>query len=452
VLSDPIVALATPPGRSALALIRLSGRGAFDVAARALRPFRPEPPRTVHRVQVVHPATGEVGDDALAACFPGPRSYTGEDLVEISTHGGLLVPAAVVAALAAAGARPAVPGEFTRRAVLNGKLDVLQAEATGDLIDAGSPAQARQALQQLDRGLSTRLERLRADLLELEALIAYDIDFPDEDEGPVAPERVEAAWTAVRDRLGQLLATAPEGERLREGALLVIAGRPNAGKSSLFNALLGTERAIVTEVPGTTRDAIEAHAVLEGFPFRLVDTAGLRASEDRIERIGIEVSRKYLAAADLVLFCEDQGARDRERDHRERDQFLADVAAPVVQVQTKIDLASRPTADPADRLGVSVITGAGLANLRRRLAETAFGRLLALGDVEPVVTRARHRTALERALAEVNAFRNARAEGVEAAATATHLRAAMGALDDLIGVVTPDDVLDRVFASFCVGK
>jgi tRNA modification GTPase len=452
VLSDPIVALATPPGRSALALIRLSGRGAFDVAAGALRPFRPDPPRTVHRVRVVHPVTGELGDEALAACFPGPRSYTGEDLVEISTHGGLLAPAAVVAALVAAGARPAAPGEFTRRAVLNGKLDLLQAEATGDLIDAGSPAQARRALQQLDRGLSTRLEQLRAELLELEALIAYDIDFPEEDEGPVAPERVERAWRTVRDRLAQLLATAPEGERLREGALLVIAGRPNAGKSSLFNALLGTERAIVTEVPGTTRDAIEAQAVLDGFPFRLVDTAGLRASDDRVEKIGIEVSRKYLAAADLVLFCEDEGAGSGERDHGERDQFLAQVNAPVVAVVTKVDLANRLTAYPPNRLGVSAVTGEGLAELRRRLAETAFGRLLALGDVEPVVTRARHRVALERALAEVDAFRKARRDGVEAAAAATHLRAGIGALDDLIGVVTPDDVLDRVFASFCVGK
>ena len=452
-LSDPIVALATPPGRSALALIRLSGRGAFDVAARALRPFRPHPPRTVHRVQVVHPVTGELGDEALAACFPGPRSYTGEDLVEISTHGGLLAPAAVVAALVAAGARPAAPGEFTRRAVLNGKLDLLQAEATGDLIDAGSPAQARRALQQLDRGLSTRLEQLRADLLELEALIAYDIDFPEEDEGSVAPERVERAWQTVRDRLAQLLATAPEGERLREGALLVIAGRPNAGKSSLFNALLGTERAIVTEVPGTTRDAIEAQAVLEGFPFRLVDTAGLRTSDDRIEKIGIEVSRKYLAAGDLVLFCEEAGEEGKGKGSaRAREEFLAQVRAPVVLVQTKIDLTNRPTVYPPNSLGISVITGAGLAELRRRLAETAFGRLLALGDVEPVVTRARHRVALERALAEVDAFRNARGDGVEAAAAATHLRAAMGALDDLIGVVTPDDVLDRVFASFCVGK
>ena len=448
-LSDPIVALATPPGRSALALIRLSGRGAFDVAARALRPFRPAPARVVHRVRVVHPATGAAVDDALAACFPGPRSYTGDDLVELSTHGGLLVPAAAVAALVAAGARPAAPGEFSRRAVLNGKLDLLQAEATADLIDAGSPAQARRALQQLDRGLSRRLDALRAELIELEALIVYEIDFPEEDEGPVPPERVERAWQVARQRIAQLIATAPEGERLREGALLVIAGRTNAGKSSLFNTLLGRERAIVTEVPGTTRDAIEAHAVLEGFPFRLVDTAGLRASDDRVERLGIEVSRTYLAAADLVLFCRDAGC---EMWDAESDEFLAACRAPVVEVMTKIDLPARQAARPPDGLGVSVVTGEGLAELRRRIAEVAFGRLLALGDVEPVVTRARHREALERALSEVEAFHTARHRGVDAAAAATHLRAALGALDDLIGVVTPDEVLDRVFSSFCVGK
>ena len=372
-LSDPIVALATPPGRAALAVIRLSGRGAFTVAARALHPFHPDPPRTVRRVHVVHPATGVPLDDALAACFPGPRSYTGEDLVELSTHGGLLVPATAVAALVAAGARPARPGEFTRRAVVNGKLDLLQAEATADLIDAGAPAQARRALQHLDRGLSTRLDELRTELLELEALIAYEIDFPDEDEGPVAPERVVRAWRAARDRIARLLDTAPEGERLREGALLVIAGRPNAGKSSLFNALLGTERAIVTEVPGTTRDAVEAHAVLEGFPFRLVDTAGLRESADRVERLGIEVSRKYLAAADLVLFCRDAGCEMRDPGSQE---FLASCRAPVIDVVTKID----PTGRPPDRLNVSVVTGEGLADLRRKLAEVAYGRLLALGD------------------------------------------------------------------------
>ena len=384
----------------------------------------------------MHPDSRELVDDCLAACFPAPYSYTGDDLVEISTHGGLVVPAAALAALVAAGARPAAPGEFTRRAVLNGKMDLLQAEATADLIDAGSPAQRRRALHQLERGLSERLGALRGEILELEALIAYDIDFPEEDEGPVSPARVRAAWEVVRGRVAELLRTAPEGERLREGALLVIAGRPNAGKSSLFNALLGSERAIVTELPGTTRDAIEAHAVIEGFPFRLVDTAGLRDSDERIERLGIEVSRKYLAAADLILFCE-------ESDDQARDEFLAQVKAPVVDVRTKADLSGE---------GVSVVTGQGLAELRRQLAEVAFGRLLALGDVEPVVTRARHRTALERAALELDSFWGARETGVDAAAAATHLHAAALALDDLIGAVTPEDVLDRVFAAFCVGK
>ena len=448
-LSDPIVALATPPGRSAVAVIRLSGRGAFDVAGRCLRPFHPDRPRAALRARLVHPGTDEHVDDVVAAPFPAPRSYTGEDVVEISTHGGLLVPGEAVAALVAAGARPAQPGEFTRRALLHGKLDLLQAEATADLIDAGAPAQRRRALRQLDRGLSSRLEALRGELLELEALIAYDIDFPEEDEGPVSPARVTAAWRAVRERIKALLATAPEGERLREGALLVIAGPPNAGKSSLFNALLGQERAIVTEVPGTTRDAIEASTVIAGFPFRLVDTAGLRDSDDRVEQIGIEVARRYVDAADLILFCEDHAAGSGEQYGRRRDEFLANLSAPVVRVTTKQDLATRP---PPDGLPVSVVTGVGLDALRGRLAETAFGRLLALGDVEPVVTRARHRTALERALGEVEAFSAARERGVDAAATATHLRAAVGALDDLIGVVTPDDVLDRLFASFCVGK
>jgi tRNA modification GTPase len=392
----------------------------------------------VFRARLLHPDSREPLDDCLGACFRAPHSYTGDDLVEISTHGGLVVPAAALAALEAAGARPAARGEFTRRAVLNGKMDLLQAEATADLIDAGSPAQRRRALQQLERGLSERLAALRSEILELEALIAYDIDFPEEDEGPVSATTVRRAWCVVRDRVADLLNTAPEGERLREGALLVIAGRPNAGKSSLFNALLGTERAIVTEIPGTTRDAIEAHAVIEGFPFRLVDTAGLRDSEERIERMGIEISKRYLDAADLILFC-----RDTEEDR------LPDVGQkPVVEVVTKADLPGRPVAEPS----VSVVSGTGLAELRRRLAEVAFGRLLALGDVEPVVTRARHRAALERAVLELDGFWGARESGVDAAAAATHLRAAVLALDDLIGAVTPEDVLDRVFAAFCVGK
>jgi len=450
VLSDAIVALATPPGRSALALIRLSGRGAFDIGARVLHPFHSDRPRAAVRVAIRHPTTGEELDLGIAICYPGPASYTGEDLIEIATHGGLLVPGEVVAACVAGGARPAQPGEFTRRALQNGKLDLVQAEATADLIDAGAPAQRRRALQQLERGLSRRLEALRDEILQLEALIAYDIDFPEEDEGPVAPEQVERAWHVVRDRLTRLLATAPEGERLHAGALVVIAGPPNAGKSSLFNALLGHERAIVTEIPGTTRDAIEAPAVLEGFPFRLVDTAGLRDSTDRVEQLGIEVSRRYLAGADLVLFCEEAGAAP---DAPERAAFLGEVASPILFVTTKADLA-RPTARPPDRptVAVSTVTGQGLDTVKHKLAEAAFGSLVRLGDVEPIVTRERQRLALAEALRELDGFHAARHGGVDAAAAATHLVAAVGALDDLIGVVTPDDVLDRVFGSFCVGK
>jgi tRNA U34 5-carboxymethylaminomethyl modifying GTPase MnmE/TrmE len=216
-----------------------------------------------------------------------------------------LVPARLLAALHAAGARPAAPGEFTRRAVLNGKLDLVQAEAVGDLIDAVAPAQGRAALRQLEGGLSRRLDALRESLVETHALLGYEIDFPGEDDGPVPPERIAAALRETADRIEQLIATAPSGERLREGALLVLAGRPNAGKSSLFNALLGTERALVTEVPGTTRDAIEATESSAGpFVWPTPPTLGIAAP---IDRMGVEVSRRYLAAADLVLLCVESG-------------------------------------------------------------------------------------------------------------------------------------------------
>lgn len=449
-LSDVIAALATPPGRSAIALLRVSGSGAHEVVAAVLPSFRADPPRVARLSTAVHPTRGELLDEVLYVVYQGPASYTGEDAVEISTHGGLLVPAEVLGAVIAAGARVAEPGEFTRRGLANGKLDLLQAEAVADLIEATAPAQRRAALGQLDRGLSRRIAQLRDQVLELEALLCYEIDFPEEDSGPVPPERIEYAITLVCSALGGLSRTAVEGERLREGAVAVIAGRPNVGKSSLFNAILARERAIVTHIPGTTRDAIEAPATCDGFPFRVIDTAGLRDSADTVERLGVEVSRRYLAAADVVLFCVEAG---RERTDEEQ-AFIDEQTAPALVVRTKADLASDAERwEPMEGdVVVSAHTGEGLPQLRKALAECAFSKLAARGDVEPVVTRERHRLGLARAHDEIVALEAARVSGVEGVVAATHLRAAVTALEDIIGVVAPDDVLDRVFATFCVGK
>jgi len=449
-VTDPIAAIATPPGRSAIAVVRVSGRGAWDVAGRVVAPFATDRARVVRRARAIHPESGETLDDILYVVFAAPASYTGEDLVEISTHGGLMAPAEVLAALLAAGARLAAPGEFTRRAVANGKVDLLQAEAIGDLVDATSAAQRRAAVVQLDRGLSERIRRLREQVLELEALVSYEIDFPEEDDGPVPAARVAAVHAELRAALAGLLATAREGERLRDGALAVIAGPPNVGKSSLFNALLGTARAIVTDVPGTTRDAIEAPAECGGFPFRLVDTAGLHEHGDRLERLGIEVSRRYLAAADVVVCCIEAGRAVRAEERA----FLAALTVPVVVARTKLDAVARDSGwtPGTGEVAVSALAGDGIPTLRAALARAAFAGLVAQADPSPLVTRERHRLALGRALSEVDDFARARAAQVDAAVAATHLRAAVTALEDLIGLVTSDDVLDRVFAAFCVGK
>jgi len=454
-LSDVIAALATPPGRSALAVVRVSGAGALEVADRVLPgAARTEgreaglagwPPRVAHLTTLVS-ADGTAIDQALVSVFRAPHSYTGEDLVEFSCHGGLLAPAELLAALHAAGARPAAPGEFTRRAVLNGKLDLLQAEAVGDLIDATAPAQGRAALYQLDGGLSRRLLALREELLELLALLSYDIDFPEEDDGAVPRERMLALRTRVRDSIGRLLATAPAGQRLHDGALVVLAGRPNAGKSSLFNALLGSSRALVTEIPGTTRDTIEAQSDVLGWPVRYADTAGLRDADERLERMGIEVSRRYVAAADLVLLCV-EADRDATPDER---RLLGE--RPSLLVRSKADLSPEPHA--GDGLGVSAVTGAGLDRLREAIALRLFGDGTGGGyaDLEPMLSRERHRAGLTRAAAGLDAALPELARGGDPVLAAHHLRDAVAALEELIGLVHPDEVLGRVFARFCVGK
>jgi tRNA modification GTPase len=390
-------------------------------------------------------------DRALVTLFPSPNSFSGDDTVEFSTHGGYLVPSTLVAALISSGARQALPGEFSRRAVLNGKLDILQAEAIGDLIDATSAAMQRTALGQLDGGLSRRLLALRSDLIELEALIAYDVDFPEEDDGPIPRQRIERATEGIANSLKALLATAPAGETVRDGAIVVIAGPPNVGKSSLFNALLGRSRAIVTEIPGTTRDALEAVIDNGKWPLRLVDTAGLRETKDRIELLGIEVSERYLASAQVVLAC----AEDMRSLGETIDLVGSRSAAPILAVRTKADLAPKPDGtEPAPGvIPVSAETGSGLQELLGAIDNALDSRLGEIVPDLPLLTRARHRKAISSASSEVQEFEEAwREKKLPATIAAVHLRTAVCALEELIGTVEVDDVLDRLFSSFCVGK
>ena len=452
---DPIVALATPPGRSALAVIRLSGHHALSIAGGLIRPW-PVPARQAVVCHAHDPDNGSVIDQLVVCCFTAPRSYTGEDLVEFSTHGGHAVPNAIMAALLRAGAREALPGEFTRRAVLNGKLDLVQAEAIGDLIDASSDSMRRVVLHQLDGGLSKQIETLRDGLLQIEALLAYDIDFPEEDDGPIGHVQVIDAAGVVTTTLNALLETAPTTELLRAGAIVVIAGRPNVGKSSLFNALVGEARTIVSEIPGTTRDAIEARVEIGTWPARLVDTAGLRSTDEVIERLGIEVSERYLANAHLILACDD--------DLNQLGTVAALVAslssAPILKVLTKCDQTqsndgqSTRSGNPlGDVIQVSAHERIGLGRLSDRISQLLEEQHGSVPVSRPALTRARQQIAVQRARDELGEFMvHWRQGSLPASIAAVHIRQAVTALDELIGAVDVDDVLDRVFATFCVGK
>ena len=460
--TDTIAALATAPGRGAVALVRVSGPDAFAVAGRVLHPdagLWPPPERRAVRAAACDPATGRLLDRVLVTAFPGPRSYSGEDTVEVSTHGGLAAPAAVLGALVAAGARPALPGEFTRRAVLGGKFDLAQAEAVGDLVDARTDAMRTAALTALDGGLSRRIAALRDRVLEVEALVAYDVDFPDEDDGPVARDRVLTAARAAAHAIDQLLATAPAGAIARDGAVVVLAGPPNAGKSSLFNALAGEARALVTEVPGTTRDALEVLVeppAAEGrapWPLRLVDTAGLRETTDRVEQLGVELSERWVRRAHVVLAC----GETLDDVDRTRSRVAALTDAPALGVWTKADVRRAAGATfpdgAADMIEVSAESAEGCVTLLAAAARAVAVRYGAPDPELPLVTRARHLRALEEGHAELTAFVDAWAAGaLPATVAAVHLRAAAHALESVIGGVDVEDVLDRVFGSFCIGK
>jgi tRNA modification GTPase len=429
----------------------MSGPDAHKIGASLLFPWH-STARRVFLSALRDPQSETAIDQCVVTVYVGPASYTGEDMVELSLHGGEVGPALALNALLAAGARLALPGELTRRALLNGKLDLLQAEAIADLIDSRSRAMHDVALDQLAGHLSARLRTLRSEIIELEALLAYDVDFPEEDDGPISSTRIDTAAQNILDTIDALLATAATGEMIRSGAAIVIAGAPNAGKSSLFNALVGTQRAIVTDVPGTTRDALEAMMDIGPWPVRLVDTAGLRSSDDVVERLGIEVAERQVKDAAIVLVC----GEDADSLALALESVRPLTTATLLAVGTKSDRGQLPRAIDAAvaYVAVSARTGEGLVDLVRHIVEILDGERSPMSASNPVLTRERHRVALTRAREEIAAFVQIRldAVGLPATVAAVHLHSARGYLEELVGALDIEEVLDRVFSTFCVGK
>ena len=447
---DTIVAVATPPGRGAIGVVRLSGprtqhilRELLTGAAAAPRVAR------VARVLVLDAGGRESSDDAVALFFAAPQSYTGEDVAEISAHGNPLLLEGIVRAAMRAGARLAEPGEFTLRAFLNGKRDLPQAEAVADLIDAATPAQARAAADQLHGTLTARIGAIDAELFDLLARLEASLDFPDEGYHFVEPAAIVGTLDGIIGRIDTLLADAARGRMLREGVTVVIAGRPNVGKSSLFNALLGTDRAIVTDVPGTTRDLVAERVDIGGLAVTLVDTAGARPTVDPIEREGVARSAQARAASSLVLVILDQSEELSDDDRHVLD---ATRERPRLIVKNKSDRPDRcDTSDlAASVVSVSARSGDGLAALREAIAG-ALTTAEPLSDT-PAITNMRHVALLDDTRTAISKARTAAQAAAPEEFIAADLQQARERLDEIVGRRTSDDVLRHIFERFCIGK
>jgi tRNA modification GTPase len=436
-LRDTVAALATPPGRGGIGIVRVSGPAVPAIAA-ALLGKLPRPRQA--QLSAFRDARGERADEGIALYFPAPHSYTGEDVLELQGHGGPVVAQAVLAAVLDAGARLAEPGEFTRRAFLNGKLDLAQAEAVADLIDAASREAARSALRSLAGEFSAALGGLVAQLTELRALTEAMLDFPDDEVDSLHRDDAQARLARLRAALEDVLAKSRQGSLLRSGIHVVLAGRPNVGKSSLLNRLAGEERAIVTAVPGTTRDALRESIQIEGVPVVLVDTAGLRESQDEVERIGMARTRSELERADVVLVILEAGTM-------EEPAGPLPAAATRITVINKIDLLAGAAAGrQGEAIQVSAKTGAGLDALRAALLEAAGWN--ARGETV-FLARERHLRALHAARGNLAA---AATQDVAWEFFAEELRLAQETLGTITGRVSADDLLGEIFARFCIGK
>ena len=447
------MALATPPGRGGIAVVRLSGPDAFAIAQKLLeRPVTLTPRRAV----LARIAVQLIQDDAIVLPFRGPASYTGEDVVEVSVHGSTVIAGAVVRAAVEAGARMAQPGEFTLRAFVNGRLDLAQAEAVRDLVEATTPLQAKVAFDQLTGTLSGRLAEIERELFGLSARLEASIDFPDEGYRFVGPGEVAAVLRGVRERVESLIREGRQGRLVREGATVAIVGRTNVGKSTLFNQLVGHERAIVTPVPGTTRDLLTEVVSLDGLRVTLVDTAGVRESGDLVEREGVARADRARAAADLVVLVLDGSVPLEAEDRR---LLEATASSPRVVVRNKADLAAAAWEAASDAatpaaIPLSAYSGVGVSDLIRSINRELGW---AGASESPVLSNTRHIELLGRvhdALRDSETLLAAADAGdvVPEEVVLADLQRARAALEEVTGKRTTDELLGEVFSKFCIGK
>ena len=466
---DTIAAIAAGGGApSAIGVVRISGPDCFAACGRVFRSARPFEELEARRMVLGEflDREGRVLDRGLAVRFPGPRSYTGEDSAEFHCHGSPVVLREVLAALFAAGARQAGPGEFTKRAFLNGRLDLTQAEAVIDLIDAETAAAARNAAAQLDGGLRRALEPIQEALLDITSRFYAVVDYPDEDIQDAGPEEIAAALRQAEGALTALLSTCKRGRVLKRGVRTAIVGLPNAGKSSLLNALAGYERAIVTDIPGTTRDTVEESVLCGGVLLRLIDTAGLRETEDAVEKLGVERSRRAMEEAELILLVRDGAVEvcPENRAHWEAEALLLNQVArtgkPWLCVESKCDLTGphafsigliqKDANNPAACLCVSSVTGQGLDRL-----EEAVAALFPAGDpgeAGSLLTDRRQEEAADRARAAVRRALEALENGLTPDAVLTDAEEALDAIGELTGRTAKEEIVGRIFSRFCVGK
>lgn len=457
--NDTIAAIATPVGEGGIGIIRISGPEAKKIARAILvrpgrRPLQELEDHRVYYGLAVDPETGMTLDEVLFFYTRKPRSYTAEDTVEIQGHGGTLVLSKILAAVLRQGARMAEPGEFTLRAYLNGRIDLVQAEAVIDLIRAKNDKAHQLALSQLGGAATRALQELENGLYQILIAIEAVLDFPEEG----LPETTRQTMLEQSERLHQelkaLLAETATGRKIREGITVVIAGRPNVGKSSLLNKLLQEDRAIVTEIPGTTRDLIEAQIQLCGVQVRLVDTAGLRTTDNPIERIGIQKAEAEMAEADLILLVLDSSQplneADREIFGKVRDKKVL-LILNKIDLPRRLELQSLPEMKEGKRLEISVTSGEGLERVEQAIVEmVGLGELRV--DDRPLLSRVRHKDALERSLVALESFRSGLMAGTSEDLLAVDLRSCLGAIGEITGKNVTDEVVHGIFAQFCIGK